>query len=322
MYTPLVTIAPTPDTVTTPLCPRCGYDFSGTAAAWNDTCPLHGICSECGLELEWRDVLNPNRAVPQWFFEHTTTRRVRRLFQTLMRVLRPARFWTVIRLHYHVRFSRLMVAVAVCVLGLQLAAFVNLLWMSRAAGTVAPPAWMVFGPRSRAAMIAVASIWPYGERASMSDRTIGGTPWLTVSVGMYALMPVAFLVLPQTLRRASVRYSHVIRIAAYSMAGLPVITLLTMAGSFFSNPAGTRWWWSGGLRIYDLLFPLGAIMPIATVAWLSVYWSAACRRYLKLPHCYGIIAATMLIALLASILTVALWDDRLRDNDVVYSLFW
>jgi hypothetical protein len=34
-------------------CPRCGYDLSGTIAAWECSCPVDGVCGECGLGFRW-----------------------------------------------------------------------------------------------------------------------------------------------------------------------------------------------------------------------------------------------------------------------------
>src|SRR5688572_19491648 len=49
-------------------CPRCGYDLGGSAATWIASCPMAGECSECGLALEWADVLNPARRRLDGFF--------------------------------------------------------------------------------------------------------------------------------------------------------------------------------------------------------------------------------------------------------------
>lgn len=41
------------------VCPRCGYDLHGTIDTWTDACPLTGVCSECGLEFIWSEILCP-----------------------------------------------------------------------------------------------------------------------------------------------------------------------------------------------------------------------------------------------------------------------
>jgi hypothetical protein len=50
-------------------CPRCGHDLRGVVASWREACPLTGICTECGLELEWADVLSARLSLPRWSVE-------------------------------------------------------------------------------------------------------------------------------------------------------------------------------------------------------------------------------------------------------------
>ncbi len=45
--------------LSTPSCPRCGYDLPGTIASWTHSCPLRGVCSECGTNFDWVLVFNP-----------------------------------------------------------------------------------------------------------------------------------------------------------------------------------------------------------------------------------------------------------------------
>ena len=56
--------------LTVPRCPRCGYDVSGVAAAWKESCELRGVCSECGFEYAWADVFSPERQLPKWLVEY------------------------------------------------------------------------------------------------------------------------------------------------------------------------------------------------------------------------------------------------------------
>jgi len=50
-------------------CPRCGYDLRGVVSSWRDTSPLIGKCSECGLSLEWSELLSRDQAEPAWCVE-------------------------------------------------------------------------------------------------------------------------------------------------------------------------------------------------------------------------------------------------------------
>ncbi len=91
-------------------CPRCGYDLSGHVAAWNDTCPLHGQCSECGLTLRWANLLNPNKRDLPWLYEHASHwSNFRKATNTAFRALFPWSLWRRIELHHRVVPSRLLI---------------------------------------------------------------------------------------------------------------------------------------------------------------------------------------------------------------------
>ena len=50
-------------------CPRCGYDLRGVVATWAEACPLQSTCSECGLALEWSEVVGARARRPGWCVE-------------------------------------------------------------------------------------------------------------------------------------------------------------------------------------------------------------------------------------------------------------
>lgn len=77
-------------------CPRCGYDLEGARAAWTNSCPLSGVCSECGYGFEWADVLREDRQQICWLYEHASAWwRLDAAFRTLVMALNPRRFWRV-----------------------------------------------------------------------------------------------------------------------------------------------------------------------------------------------------------------------------------
>ena len=93
----------------TMVCPRCGYDQRGVIDRWQDTCPMEGTCSECGLDFLWRDVLNPHFATPEWCVEFS--RGVPRIAVTILTTaamtLRPWRFWRELRMSHPIHPRRL-----------------------------------------------------------------------------------------------------------------------------------------------------------------------------------------------------------------------
>src|SRR6185295_18404627 len=86
-----------------PHCPRCGYDLSGAVATWSLSCPITGVCSECGLAFDWRNILDPkNRDVP-WLYEHAPRWwNIGAALRTLAAIAISVWFWTVVRVHHRV----------------------------------------------------------------------------------------------------------------------------------------------------------------------------------------------------------------------------
>ena len=97
---------------TPPICPRCGYDLSGTAAAFTEQCPMQGTCSECGHEFRWTEVLSPHLTTLPGFIEHTRTLRdfIHAAVTTLFWLIRPRVFWSRLTLDHRINFSRPIIA--------------------------------------------------------------------------------------------------------------------------------------------------------------------------------------------------------------------
>jgi hypothetical protein len=88
----------------TPACPRCGYDQTGVIASWEQAeplvCPLDGVCSECGLEFPWVDVMRPERQRIAGLYEHAQGpgQSLGWALRTLVLAGWPRRFWSVVPL--------------------------------------------------------------------------------------------------------------------------------------------------------------------------------------------------------------------------------
>src|SRR5512138_1001196 len=93
----------------TPTCPRCGYDQSGVADAWEDRCPVEGTCPECGTAFAWADLFDPSRRDVPWLAEHARGVRdaARRTPGMLGRLARPCGFWRAVGVYAAVRPWRL-----------------------------------------------------------------------------------------------------------------------------------------------------------------------------------------------------------------------
>jgi len=92
-------------------CPRCGYDQRGQIATWAESCPLKGVCAECGLTFIWSEMLCPEKYEPRWCieFEPRRSRIIRAAVRTFARSFLPWRFWSRLTMANPIRWPRLIV---------------------------------------------------------------------------------------------------------------------------------------------------------------------------------------------------------------------
>ena len=92
-------------------CPRCGYDQRGGVATWSESCPLEGICTECGLHITWSEVLQPEKFEPRWCVEFVSRiwRMPRASMRTLIRSFWPWGFWSRLKMSHSIRPLRLLI---------------------------------------------------------------------------------------------------------------------------------------------------------------------------------------------------------------------
>jgi hypothetical protein len=360
-------------------CPRCGYDQRGVVATWNETCPLNGVCSECGLHFGWCDVLVPERFEPQWCVEYAS--RLQGVpwaaCKTFVRSFWPWGFWTRLQMSHRIRWLRLgmygllipfLIILPLYVIGqttlalrarsviqqnlvqttlnkpimiqslqqqkqnylahaaragqspqqiattvqqidaqiaqLQGAAFTPYVDSSALATTIEAlifplaeesSASIVVGPGMTQPYLAPAYLLMYGGQLSSgpgiaSDVMRLSLAWLAWGVGMSFLLPFSLALLPFSLRKAKVRWAHVVRVAAYGMI-IPVL-LLAVAG------------FTLGLAAYTSVATQPTSPLIRIVPWLAValWWHAAISRYMKIPHAWlavGLLTLMCLLVLLA-----------------------
>jgi hypothetical protein len=109
-----VVISTSDNDLLTANCPRCGYDQRGVIATWEESCPLAGVCTECGLEFVWCEVLRPEKFEPRWCIEFEP--RVRRLplaaLRTYFRSFVPWQFWSRLKMSDAIHWRRLALYVA------------------------------------------------------------------------------------------------------------------------------------------------------------------------------------------------------------------
>jgi hypothetical protein len=118
--------------------------------------------------------------------------------------------------------------------------------------------------------------------------------WFGSAALFAALLPIAMLVLPVSMRRARVRPRHLLRIGVYNASWLPLlvgagIVLLANEVYFFQPFVGR---------------PATACVIAAGVA-MPVAWIIALRSYLRMPAVGAVAASTIVMAALASLVVLA-----------------
>jgi hypothetical protein len=312
-------------------CPRCGYDQSGIIAAWDHSCPLDGVCSECGLTFVWRDLLNERYTDLPGFFEHAP-KRVRSFYRTWWAARRPSQFWQWVRMEHRIVPNRLAVATALGALQTHALLCVAVFALYATVLLVGPliPAWAPIyggGAADGWANVSLNSVWPLGRDSKYNLWRFGNRflgiyirPLELVAIGTSLLMPLTFVLLRTTLNRARVKRSHVARVWVYGLVWLPLmlhlpglltgVTLLldtSLIALIHHVQAVTRLTWR--LNTLDPFITL-----VAVCLWQAIWWTLACNRYLRLPHALAIGAMmTTMAALTSAAAVLTLWNGSWTD---------
>ncbi len=286
-----------------PQCPRCAYDLSGIAESWVHACPLSGLCSECGLAFDWRDILSSKRRLPRWSFEHAPrTRRLPTFLATLARAAIPPRLWRHLRIEMEIVPSRLRVFTLLSIILFKLAGMATL-GAALAVTLYLQPRRGWYTPTTVERVLPI--LWPYRGYGPMYWRGDFISGWIVISFLTFLLVPLAFFLLPVSLRRAKVRRAHIMRIQAYALALIvPILGLwsLTQTAVVLLDHADSSLVWKFDLD--DL--PFGPITACFTTAWLLWAWHAAVKHYLRLPHALPVALAMLTIAALTAATAAAL----------------
>jgi hypothetical protein len=294
-------------------CPRCGYDLSGVTASWTQSCPLDGVCSECGLAFEWRFVLDPHIVGPSWSVEHwrkgeERAALIRRVLGTWLRVFVPGRLWRSLAMHNRVRLGALLAAsasgavltyivISPVAIGIRTLLYE---WELSVKGPyrVAPmPLW-----RTTASVV----LWP------LTDVN-GGHNWflwpdLLWLATWFALMPLCFVIFRRTLRASRVRPVHIVRISLYGAMSWPLVlmvyAILIVDLQMLAEDLLNGGWWSAyGVGGSDRSGAAAAMTGVVLIGgWYCVFWWRAIGRYLKLRHPLLTALATTIISLLGGVI--------------------
>jgi len=352
-------------------CPRCGYGLRGIVESWSDACPLTGVCSECGLKIKWKELLNPRRAVPRWSVEYAQWWGIpiAAIKTLLVMFFRPRKFWCDLKMIHEPRWGRIPACVFLTLAVLYLAFAVHVGFAIHHAykvATIVLPPMTIRDPFVMGLYAAMnpfstysatvpsgtgtrgtsptAREYAWGTWNSPSPRTYAfkcqpirilrniwaavrnkqfanpwnlddwessnplATPWyldvwvskrtsvlLAHCVMIAFLSPVVFLVLPRSLRRAKVRYRHLVRIGLYSLFFFVIPILLIMHHQIMGNWTTLR---SDALNSFIAFF-----LPVIC---LVIWWSLAAKHYLKLPHAWGVGVSMVVLAYAGGLILVSL----------------
>ncbi len=289
-----------------PICPKCGYDQSGEAATWTDSCPIAGTCPECGLGFDWADVFEPSRVHLPWYVEHATKKRaaILRIPATLGNLTIPNRFWSKLSVASPVYPYRLWAWVAVGIvalylfattLSIALSAYSTLRWNQLANDAVTQG--LVTQPAAAQYQTDMARLqfWfdlaidhylvPLREFFSGDDSA---SQIALILVAMILLWALILTAVPTTRRLAMLRLAHVHRAASLSLLVVIIVfmlIILTDAMAAILRSAGLAVSGSWG-NTFTLARPrfvnaemyarwIVTVLLIATLIWIQWFWITA-----------------------------------------------
>jgi hypothetical protein len=282
-----------------------------------EICPLATTCSECGLVFELRLVLNERLREQVEFIEVARRRTFRRYRLTLRRSLNPWKFWRWVAMEHKPNVKAMLWIVPSMILLVQLlcAVVAGLLDFIPILTTPVAGGFSVLGFDLFELIIFIVFPW-FNEDSGAS------LSFVTLDTLFLALVPVTFLLLPDTLRIARVRRVHILRIAGWSLVGpsllLNLVSMVSLVGAAIYAVADA-------LQIAPLLEGTAQaafegwsrwgflVLNILLVGWGFVWWGLALSRYLKLPVPWLITLCLSIIAFLAAFLICLLlpwtWYD-------------
>ena len=312
------------------ICPRCGYDLRGIIETWTDQYPLQGICAECGLEFAWAEVLVPDKFEPRWCIEYAPERIgvLVGAFKTLLRSFWPWYFFSSLKMSHKIRPRRLSLYLVLLVLLPGLLYVVEQTTVAvRVRYEVGSNQWTTSINHSYFAAIIEAVFKPTSSNSSATYTNKGFVvvylppnrlheafeiaqpigpgrqknpfirsifPSLLAWIGSMAVslvLPVGFILLPISRRRAKVRWEHFGRVTAYSLI---IPSLLASSFLVCGVIAYLRLEWSDNAMAVAKW--MNILLPVPL---LIIWWAAAAKRYLRMSHAWLI---SILLALLAMLM--------------------
>jgi hypothetical protein len=292
-------------------CPRCGYNLRTLSTP---------RCTECGLDFDWRVLLDRSAWRSAFLFEHHwRTHPVRSFVKTVALSFRPRRFWRRVSLQEQVvrgpLYFLLLIAPVVLLVALHGGAWVLSVltgWMSGPPGPVTSVAPQ--GLADPALIALIRNLYSTYTSVAQAPFAGGGDYLVWVYLSVILVLAAAFLLLSglrQTLGRCQVRTAHILRVVAYSAfpvcAWIAAIVLLECAGLAIARQPGME------VSVIFVVF-IQWIALVGALIILTAWISIGLKEYAKLPRprILGFTAAFVaLLTLMTAAIAIAVWTGQL-----------
>jgi hypothetical protein len=263
-------------------CSRCEYNLKTL------TRPL---CPECGLEFDWRVVLDDATWRSDFLFEHHWQKRpVRSWLKTVWESFRPARFWSQVSIHHRIQAGPLWFMLGFSVIPFLVirhaTAGIGWLIVDKLLLKWLPPAyfgpWVLEGIAGRFRHI---TLLPFADfRTCLRDAA---TLWLILLAALTLLCS-----LRQTLGRCRVRSIHILRII--SCVSTPVLVLCALWVDGYN--CLVQW---PVLLDSEGFMALGpALLMLTPPTIFALFLGVGLKRYLQLPRAWLLAIVTVIVSFL------------------------
>ena len=253
-------------------CPRCGYNLRML------TRPR---CPECGLDFDWRAVLDRAAWTSDFLFEHHWRNRpIRSWFTTVWRSFRPFKFWRSVSIHERVEVPPLLFMLVGSIL-VFMAVLQGTAWLLSLLFSLLEPAnpfgsgaYSYAGPGTYGRLsgyLEALARWPLDDFEYYWPLPCGVLLTLVAALALLSS-------LRQTLGRCRVRTKQLLRVTAYISTPVAVA-----AASFFLLCVVL-----GELLQPDNASTAAIVLVVTTLAapilTLGVFLASGLRCYLRLPR--------------------------------------
>lgn len=326
------------DIKTNARCPRCGYELRGIIDSWRESCPLTGVCSECGLAYLWAELLNDKLYRPRWTIEFVLRGTLIPLacLATVVCSFVPWFLWSKLRMSHEMQWKRL---------GVYLLILFTITWLTYASANtvIVGRAWIeadqdsqitrLSKPLEFAGLTAFAlpnsrkPVFTYTlthiNQGVPSSTTIpySAPKWLKrvwrwnddVTFFMFffiVALPATFMLLPVSRRRARVRWRHISRVFAYSLLFPAMVSLGIIVGAFraYRSEPGYAY------RPLSVYVDYPRYLCLLAIGMLALWWWVAIRRYLHMDDARKVALSVIITSFMfATVATYLVYTDFVKS---------